>query len=113
MFGANDRLEMRDAHGVNLHFRTDPWREAYAERTERIVAALHDSGLRVIWCGNPIARRGSYSVDMSYINDIFAAEAVRYGAQFVPLWSTFADDQGKYVAFARDSGGGTERMSAE
>ena len=113
MFGGNDRLDMRDARGANLHFRTDPWREAYAERTDRILAALHDSGLRVIWCGNPIARSGTYSVDMSYINDIFAAEAVRYGAQFVPLWSAFADDQGNYAAFGKDRDGVTQRMRAD
>ena len=113
MFGANDRLEMRDAHGVSQHFRTDPWREAYAERTDRILAALHDSGLRVIWCGNPIARSDTYSADMGYINDIFAAETARYGAQFVPLWSTFADDQGRYAAYGKDRGGITQRMRAD
>src|SRR5262249_29212296 len=32
MFGANDRLDLKDASGNNLHFRTDPWREAYAAR---------------------------------------------------------------------------------
>jgi uncharacterized protein len=113
MFGGNDRLEMRDARGVSLHFRTDPWREAYAERTDRILAALHDAGLRVIWCGNPIARSGTYSADMGYINDIFAAETARYGAQFVPLWSTFADDQGHYAAFGKDRDGVTQRMRAD
>jgi uncharacterized protein len=113
MFGANDRLEIRDAHGASLHFHTDPWREAYAERTDRILAAMHDSGLRVIWCGNPIARSGTYSADMGYINDIFAAETARFGAQFVPLWSTFADDQGRYAAFGKDRDGVTQRMRAD
>ena len=113
MFGGNDRLDMRDGHGANLHFRTDPWREAYAERTDRILAALHDAGLRVIWCGNPIARSGTYSTDMGYINDIFAAETARFGAQFVPLWSTFTDDQGNYAAYGKDRGGVTQRMRAD
>ena len=113
MFGANDRLEMRDTHGVNLHFRTDPWREAYAERVDRILAALHDSGLRVIWCGNPIARSGTYSADMGYINDIYAAEAAKFGAQFLPLWNAVADQEGHYAAFGKDRDGVTQRMRAD
>ena len=30
MFGANDRLDMRDERGAYLRFRTDDWRGAYA-----------------------------------------------------------------------------------
>ena len=110
MFGANDRLEMRDARGVNLHFRTDPWREAYAERADRILAALHDSGLSVIWCGNPIARSPTYSADMSYINDIYAGEVAHFGGEFLPLWTVIADNQGQFTAYGPDRSGVTERL---
>ena len=113
MFGANDRLDMRNERGVYLHFRTDDWRDAYAARAAKILALLANAGVRVIWCGNPIARSPTYSADMSYINDIYAAETARFGAQFVPLWSIIADGQGAYAAYGKDRVGTTQRLRAD
>ena len=113
MFGANDRLELKDPPGTNLRFRTDEWREAYAARIDQLLKPMIDAGLKVIWCGNPIARSGTYSADMSYINDIYAAEAAKFGAQFVPLWTAVADQEGHYAAFGKDRDGVTQRMRAD
>jgi hypothetical protein len=113
MFGANDRLDMRDDHGTYLHFRTDEWRAAYAARADKILTLLTGAGLKVIWCGNPIARSGTYSADMSYINDIYAAETARFGAQFVPLWSVVTNDQGEFTAYGKDRNGTTQRLRTD
>jgi hypothetical protein len=113
MFGANDRLDMRDEHGAYLHFRTDEWRESYAARADKILTLLAAAGLRVIWCGNPIARSPIYSADMGYINDVYAGETVRFGAQFLPLWTAVADEQGRYAAFGKDRDGTTQRLRAD
>jgi hypothetical protein len=113
MFGANDRLDFKDAAGTSQHFHTDEWREAYAARIDQLLAAMTGAGLKVIWCGNPIARSGTYSADMSYINDIYAAEAAKFGAQFVPLWNAVADQDGHYAAFGKDRDGVTQRMRAD
>ncbi len=67
----------------------------------------------MIWCGNPIARSATYTEDMGYINEIYAAEAARFGAQFVPLWSAIADDQGRYAAYGKDRDGTTQRLRAD
>ena len=75
MFGANDRLDFKDESGTTLRFRSEEWRAAYAARIDQLLKAMTDAGLKVIWCGNPIARSDTYSTDMSYINDIYAAEA--------------------------------------
>jgi len=112
MFGANDRLDLRES-GAYLRFRTDEWRSAYAARADRILDALSKTGMRIVWCGNPIARSETYSTDMSYINDIFAEEAARYGAQFVPLWSVITDEQGHFTAYGKDRGGTTQRMRTD
>jgi hypothetical protein len=104
---------MRDEHGTYLHFRTDEWRAAYAARADKILTLLTGAGLKVIWCGNPIARSADYSDGMSYINDIFTEEAARYGAQFVPLWTVVADEQGHYAAYGKDRDGVTTRMRAD
>ena len=113
MFGANDRLDLRGDDGEYLRFRTDEWRAAYAARADKILALLASAGLRVIWCGNPIARSEIYSNDMSYINDIYDAEVTRFGGQFVSLWTVVADDQGRYSAYGKDRDGTTERLRAD
>ncbi len=110
MFGANDRLDLRDDKLGYLHFRTDVWRETYAARTDRILDALRGAGLKIIWCGNPIARSAVYSADMSYINDVYVEEAGRFGAQFLPLWNVVADDNGQFTAYGLDRGGVKERL---
>ena len=112
MFGANDRLDMRD-NGVYLRFRTDDWRAAYSARTDKILTLLTNAGLKVIWCGNPIARSAIYSADMSYINDIYAEQTAKFGARFVPLWTAIADDQGRYAAYGKDRSGATQRLRGD
>jgi len=113
VFGANDRLDMRDDSGAYLHFRTEAWRDAYAARAARILSALAEAGLRVIWCGNPIARSPTYSADMSYINDIYAEQAAKFGARFVPLWTVITDSEGRYTAYGKDRDGVTERLRGD
>ena len=112
MFGANDRLDMREG-SVNLHFRTGEWRAGYAGRADKILTLLTDAGLRVIWCGNPIARSPIYSADMSYINEIYAEETARFGARFVPLWTAVTDDQGHFAAYGKDRDGTTQRLRTD
>jgi hypothetical protein len=113
MLGANDRLDLRDERGATLHFRTDEWREVYAARTDKILTLLANAGLRVIWCGNPIARSETYSADMGYINEIYAAATARFGVQFVPLWTAVADEQGRYAAYGKDRTGKTQRLRGD
>jgi uncharacterized protein len=113
MFGGNDRIDMRDARDRYLRFGTDEWRDAYIERVERVLKILVDAGLKVTWCGNPVARSAKYSTDMEYINKIYEAEAGPFGAQFLPLWSTVADEQGGYTAYGKDRDGVTERLRAD
>lgn len=109
MVGANDRLDMRE-DGRYLHFRTEEWRDAYARRVDRMLAALTGAGMKVLWCGNPIARSSTYSSDMEYINQIYAEETAKYGAQFLPLWTAVADARGRYTDYGKDRDGITERL---
>ncbi len=112
MFGANDRIDIKTG-GKYLRFRTDAWRDEYVRRTDLIMKALADAGLKVIWCGNPIARSDTYSSDMDYINRIFAERAERLGIEFLPLWETIADDGGKYTAYGKDLDGVTRRLRTD
>jgi uncharacterized protein len=110
MFGANDRLDLRDDDGKYVHFRTDEWRADYAKRVDRILTALTAAHLRIVWCGNPIARSPQYSADMSYINDIVAGEVAHFGGEYLPLWTVIADNQGQFTAYGPDRSGQTERL---
>lgn len=112
MFGANDRLDMREDRST-LRFRTEEWRAAYAARADKMLALLAGAGLRVMWLGNPIARSPTYSADMSYINEIYAEAAARHGFQFMPLWTVIADDQGRYTAYGKDRVGTTQRLRGD
>src|SRR5439155_3639243 len=108
MFGANDRLDMKESDaGASLHFKTAAWRDEYARRTDRVLKSLVEGGLKVIWCGNPIARSETYSSDMTYINQIFAERSELFGAQFLPLWEVAAGEGGKYAAYGKDLDGVT------
>jgi hypothetical protein len=109
MFGANDRLDLRE-DGKYIHFRTDDWREAYTKRVDRILTALTAAHLKIVWCGNPIARSAQYSADMVYINDIFSGEVAHFGGDFLPLWTVIADNQGQFTAYGPDRSGVTERL---
>jgi uncharacterized protein len=109
MVGANDRLDLRE-DGLYLRFRSEEWRQAYAHRVDEMLETLRGAGLRVLWCGNPIARSGTYSADMEYLNQIYAEETARFGAQFLPLWDTVADGEGRYTAYGKDRDGITQRL---
>jgi uncharacterized protein len=113
MFGANDRLDMREEDGDYLHFRTQAWRQAYAARADEILKLLADAKLKIVWCGNPIARSPVYSADMKYINDIYAGEAAKFGAKFLSLWDAVADDEGRFTAYGKDREGTTERLRTD
>lgn len=110
MFGANDRLDLRDEDGKYVHFRSDEWRAEYARRVDKILTALRDNRLKTIWCGNPIARSAQYSADMGYINDIMSDEVSHFGGEFLPLWTVVSDNQGQFTAYGPDRSGQTERL---
>lgn len=109
MFGANDRIDMRQGR-TTLRFRGEPWRAEYSARIDKILDCLAAAGLRVIWLGNPIARSERYTEDMSYINELYADAITRHGFQFVPLWTVVADEGGNYTAYGKDRTGVTQRL---
>lgn len=109
MFGANDRLDMREGRKT-LRFRSEEWRAAYTARIDRLLDRLAAARLRVLWLGNPIARSGRYTEDMGYINELYAEATARHGFQFMPLWTVVADEAGDYAAYGKDRAGMTQRL---
>jgi hypothetical protein len=109
MFGANDRIDMREGRAT-LRFRSPEWRAEYTARLDKILDRLAAAGLRVLWLGNPIARSERYTEDMSYINELYADAITRHGFQFMPLWNVVADEGGNYTAYGKDRAGVTQRL---
>lgn len=109
MFGANDRLDLREGR-TTLRFRSAEWRAEYTARIDKILDRLAAARLRVLWLGNPIARSERYSEDMSYINEVYKEAIARHGFQFMPLWTVIADDSGNYTAYGKDRSGVTQRL---
>ena len=112
MFGANDRLDMREGR-TTLRFRSEEWRTEYTARIFRILDVLAAAGFKVVWLGNPIARSAKYTADMSYINELYAEATARYRFQFMPLWTVIADDDGRYTAYGKDRTGVTQRLRGD
>ena len=112
MFGANDRLDMREGR-TTLRFRSEEWRAAYAARITKILDLLRAANLRVLWLGNPIARSARYSEDMSYINQLYADTMAPYKFEFMPLWAVVADEEGGYTAYGKDRSGVTQRLRGD
>ena len=109
MFGANDRIDMREGR-TTLRFRSPEWRAEYTARLDTLLDRLAAAQLRVLWLGNPIARSERYTEDMSYINELYADAITRHGFQFVPLWTVVADESGNYTAYGKDRAGVTQRL---
>jgi hypothetical protein len=109
MFGANDRLDMREGR-TTLRFRSAEWRAEYTARIDKVLDRLAAAKLRVLWLGNPIARSERYSEDMSYINEVYQEAIARHGFQFMPLWTVIADNFGNYTAYGKDRLGATQRL---
>jgi len=89
------------------------WRDAYAAKADQVLTLLKDANLKIIWCGNPIARSPTYSADMSYINDIYEQEVAKFGGTFFPLWSVIVDNNGQFAAYGKDRNGTTERLRGD
>jgi hypothetical protein len=109
-FGGNDRLPMRVAEGKPIPFRSPQWEAIYKQRVARMVASLTKAGIKVIWCGEPIAREPTYTSDMAYVNTLFQAVVPAGGAVFLPLWTVISDGNNGYAAYGKSDDGTTARL---
>jgi hypothetical protein len=112
MFGANDRPTVR------VHGKVDPdlaakFTTLYGDRVSSIASTLHAAKLPVVWVGHPQVRDPIYNQDMAMLNGIFAANAAKAGARFVPVWTVFAGTDGAYDAYGKGTDGETARLRAD
>ena len=111
MFGGNDRLAVRlEAGGKAIAYKTDAWKDMYNERLTSVLGLFDKAKVPVIWLGQPIARESGYASDMSYLNELYEAATKTAGADYIPLWTIIADDDGNYAAYGKALDGETKRL---
>ncbi len=113
MFGANDRLPMRQPGGGWIRFRSDAWVALYRRRLDALLQSVADASVPVVWCGNPIAREPRYSTDMRFLNAIYREAVEARGQTFIDTWPMFADEQGRYADALPTARGRLARLRAD
>jgi uncharacterized protein len=100
----------RPPPSVSYDFHTDKWTELYSKRIDDMIASLKTRGVPVIWVGLPAIRGAKSTADMSYLDELYRAQADKAGLVYVDVWDAFVDDQGRYVQDGPDFEGQTRRL---
>ena len=111
MFGGNDRLAVRlEAGSHAIAYKSDAWKDMYAERVNNVLKAFAAANVPVLWLGQPVARETDYTSDMAFLNTIYQDVVPASGADFMPMWTIIADEAGNYAAYGKGLDGETKRL---
>ncbi|TVR11329.1 MAG: DUF459 domain-containing protein [Salinarimonadaceae bacterium] len=111
MIGLNDRQSMQ-IDGAALEPLSDPWREAYGARVDRIVQAFAEKRVPVLWVGLPPVQNGRLSTDLAAINELVRGRVRSGDGVFVDIWKGFVDEDNQYSATGPDLSGQSARLRA-
>jgi hypothetical protein len=95
---------------VSYEFRSDQWAQAYKKRIDEMITALKSKGVPVLWVGLPAIRGPRATADISYLDDLYHAEADKLGITYVDIWDGFVDEEGRYTVQGPDFEGQTRRL---
>ena len=111
MFGGNDRLAVRlEAGGRAIPYKSDAWKDMYAQRVNGVLKAFAAAKIPVVWLGQPVARETDYTSDMAFLNTIYEDVVPASGADFMKMWTIIADETGNYAAYGKGLDGETKRL---
>ncbi len=109
MLGLNDRYPIRMANGRRVPVGSEPWREEYARRIDRIMRAFKAQRIAVYWVGLPIMRRPDASEEVQSINEVLRERAYIAGLKFIDVYGATADSAGNFSQYGPDMSG-TNRL---
>lgn len=109
MLGLNDRYPIRMANGRRVAVGSEPWREEYARRVDRLMRAFKAQRIAVYWVGLPIMRRPDASEDAQSINEVLRERAYIAGLKFIDVYAATADPSGNFNPYGPDMSG-TNRL---
>lgn len=95
---------------VSYEFRSDQWAQAYKKRIDEMITVLKSKGVPVLWVGLPAIRGPRATADISYLDDLYHAEADKLGVTYVDIWDGFVDEDGRYAVQGPDFEGQTRRL---
>jgi hypothetical protein len=95
---------------TSYDFRSDAWSEHYAQRLDEVIAVLKSKRVPVLWVGLPPIRGARARVDVTFLNDIYKAEAGKNDIVYVDVWDGFVDDAGEFSYHGPDVLGQVRRL---
>jgi uncharacterized protein len=107
--GLNDRVPLRLPNGRRAAVGSEPWREEYTRRIDRIMRALKAQRIAAYWVGLPIMRRPDANDDAQVINELLRERANVAGLKMIDVYAATADPSGNYDAYGPDVSG-TNRL---
>lgn len=110
--GVNDRQAIRDESGQVHEPGSERWRVLYGQRVESMARLFTERQVALIWVGLPPMPYASYSAAVKEINEITRQNVNANGGQFIDIWDSFSDNDGRYAAFGPDLNGQTARLRA-
>lgn len=112
LIGINDRQDLtRD--GETLPRLSEPWREAYGQRVDRILERFARAGVPLVWVGLPPPSSPRLAEDFLVINEIVRGRVANArGAIYVDIWEAFLDGENRYSATGPTLEGQIARLRA-
>jgi hypothetical protein len=109
MLGTNDRQPLRDQAG-QYEFRSDRWRELYAQRVDAMITAVKAKGVPVIVVGQPSMGNQRLHADLPYINEILRERAQALGVLYVDIWDGFVNEADAFITMGPALDGQIRRL---
>lgn len=109
MLGTNDRQAFRDETGQH-EFRSDRWRELYAQRVDAMINAVKERGVPIILVGLPPMGNPRLHADLPYINEILRERAQALDVWYVDVWDGFVNESDAFVTMGPALDGQTRRL---
>lgn len=110
--GVNDRQAIRDEAGQSHDAGSERWRALYGQRVETIVRLFAERQVPLFWVSLPPMPYANYSAAVKEINEIARQNVLANGGQFIDIWDSFSDNDGRYAATGPDLNGQTARLRA-
>ncbi|MGH6762418.1 MAG: SGNH/GDSL hydrolase family protein [Phyllobacterium sp.] len=109
MIGSNDRQQIRIGNEREAP-RSDAWNKEYLKRINAFTAKVKESGIPLVWVGQPSFKFSGMSTDLLAFNEIYRNATESVGGSFVDIWDGFVDEKGEFITSGFDINGQTVRL---
>lgn len=115
MIGSNDHQALTEKK-ITVAPDTQEWKQIYRSRVDAFLQMTSQSGITVVWIGQPPYQSPTQSQTILSLNAIYkmASEQPldKPAASFIDVWDGFVDDKGSFTQTGVDVNGQTVRLRA-